>query len=50
MLELRVVAQRVAGFLLPAERQKRTGRLNEIAGPYEMVSAALVAGVPPMER
>src|SRR5260370_11841424 len=41
------IAQGVARLLIGAERQQRTGGLDQIARPDQMVAAALVATIAP---
>ena len=40
------IAQRIGGLALGAERQERAGAFNQIARPYQMIAAALVAVSP----
>jgi hypothetical protein len=41
------IAQGIARLLLGAQRQQRAGGLDQIARPYEMIAATLVAGISP---
>jgi len=41
------VAQSITRLLLGAQRQQRAGGLNQIARPYQMIPATLVAGIAP---